>query len=93
MKKHDASMTSDGPSNITVTIRSLRENAGKYRLRKFLGITFAFQARVPFYRSRALGSILGATRISENYWVWKGADSASWVQLRSYLEETLEAPV
>jgi hypothetical protein len=37
-------------------------------------------------RSRGPGSIPGATRFSEK-WIWNGAHSASWIQLRSYLEE------
>jgi hypothetical protein len=47
--------------------------------------------RVPGYRSRSPGSIPGATRLSEK--VWNGGHSASWVQLRSYLEEKVAAPV
>jgi hypothetical protein len=43
--------------------------------------------RVPRYRSRNPGSIPGATRFSEKWWVWNGVHSASLVQLRSYLEE------
>jgi hypothetical protein len=39
--------------------------------------------RVPGYRSRGPGPILGATRFSEKWWVWNGVHSASWVQLRS----------
>jgi hypothetical protein len=45
------------------------------------------------YRSRGLGSIPGASRFSEKYWVWNGVHSASRVQLRSYLEEKIAAPV
>jgi hypothetical protein len=45
------------------------------------------------YRSRRPGSIPGATRFSEKQWVWKGIHSASWVQLRSYLQEKVAAPV
>jgi hypothetical protein len=48
---------------------------------------------VPCYRSRGPGSISGATRFSEKQWVWNGVHSASWVQLRSYLEENVSAPV
>jgi hypothetical protein len=44
-------------------------------------------ARVPGYRSRGPGSIPGVTRYFEKWWVWSGVHSASWVQLRSYLEE------
>jgi hypothetical protein len=33
------------------------------------------------------GSIPGATRFSEKYWVCNGIHSASCVQLKSYLEE------
>jgi hypothetical protein len=39
------------------------------------------------------GSIPGATRFSEKLWVWNGVRSASWVQLRSCLEEIVAAPV
>jgi hypothetical protein len=49
--------------------------------------------RVPGYRSKGPGSISGATRFSEKYWVWNGVHSASWVQLRIYLEEKVAAPV
>jgi hypothetical protein len=49
--------------------------------------------RVPDYRSRGPGSIPGATRFSEKWWVWNGGHSASWVQLRSYLKEKAAAPV
>jgi hypothetical protein len=48
---------------------------------------------VPGYRSRGPSSIPGAIRFSEKYWVRNGIHSASWVQLRSYLEEKLAAPV
>jgi hypothetical protein len=34
----------------------------------------------------------GATRCVEEYCVWNGVHSASWVQLRSYLEEKVAAP-
>jgi hypothetical protein len=33
--------------------------------------------RVPGYRSRGSGSIPGATRFSEKWWVWNGVHSAS----------------
>jgi hypothetical protein len=36
---------------------------------------------------RGPGSIPGATRSSDKYYVWNGVHLASWVQLRSYLEE------
>jgi hypothetical protein len=49
--------------------------------------------RFPGYRSRGPVSIPGATRISVKYWVWNGVLSASWVQLRSYLEDKVAAPV
>jgi hypothetical protein len=49
--------------------------------------------RVLGYRSRDLGSIPGASRFSEKQWVWNGIHSASWVQLISYLEEKVAAPV
>jgi hypothetical protein len=45
------------------------------------------------YRSRGPGSIPGATRFSEKWWVWNGVHSASWVQLRSYLKGKVAAPV
>jgi hypothetical protein len=35
----------------------------------------------------------GASRFSEKQRVWNGVHSASWGQLRSYLEEKVEAPV
>jgi hypothetical protein len=43
--------------------------------------------RVSGYRSRGPGSILGATRFSEELWVWNGVHSASRVQLRNCLKE------
>jgi hypothetical protein len=49
--------------------------------------------RVPGHRSRRPGSIRGATRFSEKLWVWNGVHSASWVQLRSCLEEQVMTPV
>jgi hypothetical protein len=33
--------------------------------------------RVPGYRARGPGSIPGATKFSEKYWVWNGVHSAS----------------
>jgi hypothetical protein len=38
-------------------------------------------------------SIPGASRFSERQRVWNGVHSASWGQLRSYLEEIVAAPV
>jgi hypothetical protein len=49
--------------------------------------------RVPGYRSGSPGSIPCATRFSEKYWVWNGVHSVLCVQLRSYLEEIVVAPV
>jgi hypothetical protein len=40
-----------------------------------------------------LNSIPGTSRFSEKHWVWNGIHSASWGQLRSYLEEIVAAPV
>jgi hypothetical protein len=48
--------------------------------------------RVPGYRSRGPGSIPGATRFCEKYWVWNGVHSASWVQLKSYLKKKCRKP-
>jgi hypothetical protein len=48
--------------------------------------------RVPGYRSRGPGLIPGAIRFSER-WVWNRVHSASRVQLKSYLEEEVAAPV
>jgi hypothetical protein len=45
------------------------------------------------YRSRGPGSIPSVTRLSKKQWVWNRAHSASWVQLRRYLEEKLCVPV
>jgi hypothetical protein len=53
---------------------------------------FGLGVRVPSYRSRGPGSILGATRFSERM-VWDGVHSASSVKLRSYLKEKVAAPV
>jgi hypothetical protein len=62
---------------------------------RFASIPFALYqvVRVPGYRSRGPDSIPGATRFSDKYWVWNGIHSASWVQLRSYLEEKVAALV
>jgi hypothetical protein len=49
--------------------------------------------RVPGYRSRSPGSIPSATRFSEKWLAWNGVLSASWVQLKSYLEEIVVVPV
>jgi hypothetical protein len=49
--------------------------------------------RVPGYRTRDSGSIPGAITFFEKLWVWKGVHSASWVHLRSYLEENVAAMV
>jgi hypothetical protein len=49
--------------------------------------------RVPGYISRGRGSIPGATRFSEKYYVWNGVHSASQVEMRSYLEEKVATPV
>jgi hypothetical protein len=54
---------------------------------------YGLVVRVPGYRSDVPNLILGATRLSEKYWVWNGVHSASWVQLRSYLKEKAAAPV
>jgi hypothetical protein len=43
--------------------------------------------------SEVPGSIPGASRFSEKQRVWNGVHSASWGQLRSYLEEIVAAPV
>jgi hypothetical protein len=48
---------------------------------RFCGIV----VRVLGYRSRDPGSIPGATRFTDNKWVWKGVRSVSWVQLRKLL--------
>jgi hypothetical protein len=48
--------------------------------------------RVPGFRYRGPGSISCATRFSVKLCVWNGVHSASWVQLRSYLEEKIAAP-
>jgi hypothetical protein len=37
--------------------------------------------------------IPGAARLSEKQYVWNGVHSASSVQLRSYVEETVAVPV
>jgi hypothetical protein len=45
------------------------------------------QGPLSLNRSRGPGSIPGATRFSEKWWVWNRVHPASWVQLRSYLKE------
>jgi hypothetical protein len=47
--------------------------------------------RVPGYRSRGPGFESWCYQIL--LWLWNGLNSASWVQLRSYLEEKVAAPV
>jgi hypothetical protein len=48
--------------------------------------------RVPGYRSRGNGFDSRRYQIfSEKWWVWNGVHLASWVQLRSYLEEIVAA--
>jgi hypothetical protein len=49
--------------------------------------------RIPGYKSRGPGSILGATRSFEKWWVWNGVHSALSVQLRSYLQEIVAAQI
>jgi hypothetical protein len=49
--------------------------------------------RVPGYRSRDPDLIPGATRFSKKQWVWNMVHSAWRVQLKSYLEEKVAAPV
>jgi hypothetical protein len=48
---------------------------------------------VPGYRSRGPGSIPRASIFYEKKWVCNGVHSASWVQLRSYLEGIVAALV
>jgi hypothetical protein len=65
----------------------------------FLPNIFQFTASVVYWSEflatdpEVLGSITGASRFSEKQRVWNGVHSASWGQLRSYLEETVAAPV
>jgi hypothetical protein len=49
--------------------------------------------RVSAYRSRGPGIDSDASGFSEKQWVWNGVHSASWGQLRSYLQEIVAAPV
>jgi hypothetical protein len=49
--------------------------------------------RVTGYRSGGPGSISGATRFSEKWWVWNGVHSASGVQLKSYVDEKIAARI
>jgi hypothetical protein len=49
--------------------------------------------RVTGYRSRGPDSIPVATRFIWEVVVWNGVYSASWEQLRSYLEEKVAVPV
>jgi hypothetical protein len=55
----------------------------------FIKIKSRFLATDP----EVLGSIPGASRFPEKQWVWNGVHSASWGQLRSYLEEIVAALV
>jgi hypothetical protein len=50
-------------------IKSFEPNAENYD--RLCGLV----VRVPGYRSRGAGSILGATTFSEMYWVWNGVQS------------------
>jgi hypothetical protein len=49
--------------------------------------------RGPLSLIRVPSSIPCITRFSEKQRVWSGVHSASWVQLRSYLEEKVAAPI
>jgi hypothetical protein len=49
--------------------------------------------RIRGYKPRDPGSISGATRFCDKQLVWNGVHSASWVQLSSYLEEKVAAPL
>jgi hypothetical protein len=48
-----------------------------YVMKKKIDRLCGIAVRVPGYRSRDPGSIPGATRFSENKWVWNGVHSAS----------------
>jgi hypothetical protein len=52
---------------------------------------YGLVVKVPGHRSTGPGSIPDATRFSEKLWVWNGVHSASWEQLKSYLEEKVAA--
>jgi hypothetical protein len=52
-----------------------------------------YSDQISGYKSSGPGSVRGATRFSEKYWVWNGVYSAWWVQLRTFLEEKVSAPV
>jgi hypothetical protein len=82
--------SSSPPKNLRL-VAMLKLNAQRptCATHRFCGLV----VRVPGYRSRGPGSTSGSTRFSEKYWVCNGVHSASWVQLRSYLEENTAAPV
>jgi hypothetical protein len=61
--------------------------------RVYEDLFYGLVVRVSDYRSRGPGSIPCTTRFSEKLWVWNWVLSASWLQLKSYLEEEIAAPV
>jgi hypothetical protein len=77
--------------SVTKRGRSYRLHRESHHARRNALLTLPFcealVVRVPGYRSIGPGSIPGPTKFSEKQWVWNRVHSASWVQLRSYLEE------
>jgi hypothetical protein len=73
------------------------ESCKESKLKFWIGVQF--EGGPPLWSSsqsswsRGQGSIPGATRFSKKWWAWNGVHSASWVQLRSYLEEKVAAQV
>jgi hypothetical protein len=63
------------------------------KLSRFKKCDCGLVIRVSGYIYRGPGSIPDAARFSEKLWVWNGVHSASWVRMRSYLEEIVAAPV
>jgi hypothetical protein len=78
-------LVSDLKSKITLTVL--------YILTLIFDCLCGLVVRVPGYGSRGLGWMPGATRFSDKWWIWNGAYSVLWVQLRSYLKEKVGVPV
>jgi hypothetical protein len=74
-----------------------KSNLSKYVVMKFMcvksDLLWGLVVRVAGYRFRCPGSIPGAARFSEKQWVWNGVHSTSRVQLLSFLEDIVAAPV
>jgi hypothetical protein len=69
-------ITSDVCLNFQAAFRFIH-NEIEFMLPMYFTPLWSSSQEFPGYRSRDPGSIPGATRFSEKYWVWNGAHSAS----------------